>query len=302
MVQLVTSVTEIEASAENVAPLERTTPAPRRNWVLFGATVLGLVLLLYTSAADWFSTRTHEAELTGYSTALEEVTEAERTDEFERARIYNAGLPQGPLRDPFAVAEARSDHDGADESVYRSLLRVTPGEVMGRLTYPSLGIDLPVYHGTADAQLRRGVGHLYGSSLPVGGPGTHSVFTSHSGLAHAKLFTALPEAKVGEVFALEVLGRHLFYRVDLLQTVEPDEVGSLQLTAGDDNVTLITCTPIGINSHRLLVRGTRIEAPPTAQTEVPVGGTGLLAGFPWWALWFGLGATAAGAVFLRKPA
>lgn len=129
---------------------------------------------------------------------------------------------------------------------------------MGYVEIPSIGITLPIYHGTSDATLERGVGHLLGSSLPVGGESTHAVLTAHSGMASMKMFSDLDLLKVGDVFYLEVLGETLAYQVDQIKTVLPHDTTYLGITAGEDQCTLVTCTPFGVNTHRLLVRGSRI--------------------------------------------
>src|SRR5699024_511690 len=135
---------------------------------------------------------------------------------------------------------------------YLNTLHDNDSGVVGEVSYPELGISLPIYHGTSDEVLRQGIGHLYGSSLPVGGASTHSVMTSHSGLINASLFTDLPQAQVGDVFTVSVLGETLYYEVRNLDTVLPHETEGLGVVEGEDWTTLVTCTPIGVNSHRLL--------------------------------------------------
>lgn len=169
------------------------------------------------------------------------------------------------------------------------------------MTYPRLDVDLPIYHGTSPAVLRKGAGHVFGSSLPVGGAGSHAVVTSHSGYLH-KLFDDLHEARRGDVFAIDVLDQVLYYEVDRIETVLPDQTASLGIEPGQDLVTLVTCTPIGVNSHRLLVRGHRVDAPadPPAQTRLVGPGTERAwAAFPWWLVVLLAGGGTASAVVLR---
>lgn len=248
--------------------------------------VLGVILLAYPSAADWFATRNHNDEISGYVDAVEDMPEDAREAELEIARSYNAKMPQGPLRDPYAY-DIDPEAEGAAYADYQRLLETAPSDAMGQLRYPSAGISLPIYHGTSDPVISKGAGHLYGSSLPIGGPGTHAVLTSHSGLVNARLFSDLPQrAQKGDIFTVTVLGKTSRYRVDQILTVLPHESDALRIVDGEDYVTLITCTPLGVNTHRLLVRGERIGDAPVSDTESrTVPGDGLATGFPWWAVW-----------------
>lgn len=252
----------------------------------FGAMV-GIGALLYPAASDWFAAVGHRAEVSGYLREVEAMPAGEREAEFEIARQYNAFMPRGVLRDPYAPA-AGTDEFGTDSAyrAYEQVLSVSGNGVIGELRYPRLGIGLPIYHGTGDDVLSQGVGHLYGSSLPVGGPSTHSVLTSHSGLVRASLFTRLPAARVGDTFDVTVLGETHYYEVDRIETVLPHQTEGLGILPGEDLVTLITCTPTGINSHRLLVRGVRTAAPALSGEQTVVAGDGETAGFPWWAVAF----------------
>ena len=292
--------TVLERSAEFARPA--TSAKSRRAWatpiLLQIAAVIGIGALLYSSAADWFATLGHNAEVSGYVEAVDQLPDEDRLDALRVAREYNSHMPQGVLRDPYSQI-ANDPADAAAYASYEQVLRVSDNGVIGELRYPRLGIGLPVYHGTSDEVISKGAGHLYGSSLPVGGPSTHTVLTAHSGLVHASLFTPLPGAKLGDTFQITVLGETHYYRVDSIETVQPDHTGALRIVNGKDYVTLITCTPIGINSHRVLVRGERIANPDTAGTQV-VAGDGRTAGFPWWAVGF-LGGSAAVAYVLFAP-
>ncbi|MGO2140978.1 MAG: class C sortase [Leucobacter sp.] len=239
-----------------------------------------LTLGLYSTAADWFSTKNHNAELSGYLDAVQSSSDERLSEARRHAEAYNAVMPQGPLRDPFSDRNG-SAPDVAGYAAYEALLQVAPSETIGRVRYPEIGLSLPVYHGTSEEVLRKGAGHLYGSSLPIGGPGTHTVLTAHSGLVHASLFTPVLKAAIGDEFSVEVLGEAQWYRVDSIETVLPNETGALRIVPGSDYVTLITCTPLAVNTHRLLVRGERIEAPADS-FDPAVGGDGIEEGFPWW--------------------
>lgn len=263
--------------------------------------MIGIGAILYSNAADWFATRHHGSEISGYVDSVEQLPSAERIAEAQRAREYNAHLPQGVLRDPYLNPPDAEEEDAA-YAAYQQILQISDNGVIGELRYPRLGIGLPIYHGTSDDVLARGVGHLYGSSLPVGGPSTHSVLTSHSGLVHASLFSPLPRAAVGDTFRIEVLGDEHYYRVESVETVLPEATESLQIIAGEEHVTLVTCTPIGVNTHRLLVHGIRIALPD----DVGLGSRPLTshengAGFPWWLLWFGFGSGAVAFILFSPP-
>ena len=172
----------------------------------------------------------------------------------ELAIAYNEAIqPGAQLSDAFsneALLWASED--------YKNQLNVTGNGIMGYVNIPSLNIHLPIYHGTDSKTLEKGIGHLLGSSLPVGGDTTHSILTAHSGMASQKMFSDLPQLKIGDVFYLEVLGETLAYQVDQIKTVLPYDVTYLGIEEGRDLCTLVTCTPFGVNTHRLLVRGTRI--------------------------------------------
>lgn len=261
--------------------------------------MIGIGALLYSSAADWFATLNHDSEISGYIDSVEQLPDHEREAELQLARDYNAHMPQGVLRDPYSAPAEQNERDAAYRA-YEEVLRVSDNGVIGDLAYPRLGIGLPLYHGTSDEVLAKGAGHLYGSSLPVGGPSTHSVLTSHSGLLKASLFTPLPGARIGDTFQVTVLGETHYYEVDRIDTVEPEQTEGLRIVHGEDYVTLITCTPIGINSHRLLVRGVRVDA-PTSDDGRALAGDGRTAGFPWWAVGFAGGSAAVAWVLFAPP-
>lgn len=154
---------------------------------------------------------------------------------------------------------------------------------MARIRIPAIDVDLPIFHGTSDSVLEHGVGHLEGTALPVGGPSTHSVLTGHRGLASAELFTNLDRVDIGDTFTIEVFGEVLTYRVRETLVVEPEDTQSLLVQPGEDLLTLVTCTPLGINTHRILVMGERVI--PTPQTDLDAAGDSPdIPGFPWWSI------------------
>ncbi|MCG7415047.1 class C sortase [Microbacterium aurum] len=259
----------------------------------------GIGLLVYPDAADWFARRDHNAEISGYVDNVEQTVSGERGALLDAAYAYNDQLQPGPLTDPYLAQSDPTQSETAVYQAYEQLLSVSGSDAIGTLSYPAVGITLPIYHGTSDETLGRGVGHLYGSSMPVGGPSTHAVLTSHSGLPQAKLFTPLLGAKVGDTFWISVLGEDHYYRVQSTETVLPGETESLAIVPGQDLVTLFTCAPIGVNSHRFMVHAVRIADPP-ADAEQVIAGDGLTAGFPWWAVWF-VGGSLVVAVILFAP-
>lgn len=270
----------------------RRTRRPRWGWQqLLTAVVLvgGVAVLLYPTAADWFARRAHATEVSGYVDYAKSLPEQDRTSLLETAREFNKHIPVGPLRDPYQLNDEGQLIDQRDGlAAYERQLAAGPTGVMAQVQIPKVGVNLPVYHGTDEETLKHGAGHLYGSSLPVGGPSTHAVLTAHSGLPSAKLFTDLNQLKVGDLFSVTVLGESLYYAVDEIVVVEPDMGDHLRQVADQDLVTLITCTPTGVNTHRLLVRGIRTEA-PAAEQNAAQSGTSFAPnasspGFPWFAV------------------
>jgi sortase A len=245
----------------------------------------GVGVLVYPTAAQWFSDREHEREVTGYVEAVAELPSSARRGLLAEARAYNADLPRGPLRDPYTLGPTGEQQaTQADSDRYAAQLRLGDDDVMARLRVPAIDVDLPIRHGTSSPTLAEGLGHLFGTSLPVGGPGTHAVLTGHSGLVDATMFDDLHALDLGDTFTVDVAGETLTYEVDQVLTVLPDDASALRVADGEDLVTLITCTPTGVNTHRLLVRGHRVTVaePEAGQDVVP--GTGISAGFPWWAV------------------
>lgn len=195
-------------------------------------------------------------------------------DKLTAARTYNKKLAEsgqpilGEAVDPFSAAQGGSQASGEDsaskkDEEYQSLLNTGNG-VMGAIKVPKQSINLPIYHGTSEEALASGAGHLYGTSLPVGGKSTHSVITGHRGLVEALMFTRLDEVKEGDFFYIEVMGETLGYKVDRISVILPDDTSKLKIVPGEDRVTLMTCTPYGVNTHRLLISGHRVAIPMPA--------------------------------------
>lgn len=197
----------------------------------------------------------HQSQIhTQYQEQVEQVDDSAIRKAKELAIAYNEAIqPGAQMSDAFsndALLWASED--------YKNQLNVTGNGIMGYVNIPSINVHLPIYHGTDSKTLEKGIGHLLGSSLPVGGTTTHSILTAHSGMANQKMFSDLPQLKIGDVFYLEVLGETLAYQVDQIKTVLPYDVTYLSIEEERDLCTLVTCTPFGVNTHRLLVRGTRI--------------------------------------------
>ena len=216
----------------------------------------GISLLAYPAVSNLLYEKEQEELMEHYDSIVgENLTADEQAAELQECREYNRGLLQGGvlLTDPFDMSQL-------DPSAmpYAGLLNVDQEGGMAYLRIPAIDVELMIYHGTEEEVLQKGVGHLQGSSLPVGGAGTHCVLSAHTGLNDKKLFTDLDQLENGDIFYIHVLGEILAYQVDQIRVVLPEETEDLKINAREDYVTLVTCTPYGINTHRLLVRGTRV--------------------------------------------
>ena len=210
----------------------------------------GLSLLLYPTVSNYWNSLHQTKAVANYSDAMEKINQKEKQDAIDAAKAYNETLLSNAGR--FTPTEE-------EMNTYKSLLNADSTGMMGYIEIPEIQCELAVYHTVDEAVLQVGVGHLEGSSLPVGGSGTHCVLSSHRGLPSAKLFTDLDQMEIGDIFILHIYDQMLTYEVDQIAIVEPTDYGLLQIEEGQDLCTLFTCTPYGINSHRLLVRGHRIE-------------------------------------------
>ena len=211
--------------------------------------LVGISVLLYPSFSSYWNSRTQSRAIVDYESVLEQLEPEDYSAIFQSAYDYNDALREVafPLRDYGQVPG------------YHEALKIEGTKIIGYVKIEKIGVELPVYHGTSDLVLSRGVGHLEGTSLPVGGESTHSVMSAHRGLPSAKLFTDLDRLELGDTFQVTVLDQVLTYQVDQVKVITPSEFEDLQIVEGKDYCTLFTCTPYGINTHRLLVRGIRIE-------------------------------------------
>lgn len=235
--------------------------------------LLGLGILFYPSVSNLYNQWRQDQLADDYEDAVDDLSEDELEAAREAARAYNAALSP-TFSDAFTSADIPSDDE------YWQLLDVAGNGVMGTIEIPKIQVKLPIYHGTGETELQSGIGHLYGTSLPVGGAGTHSVLSGHRGLPSALLFTDLDQLQVGDRFGLHVLGETLAYEVDQVLVVEPTDVSSLMPEEGSDYCTLVTCTPYGVNTQRLLVRGHRVDSMGEA-AEVTTAGQ-VAQSFEWW--------------------
>lgn len=214
--------------------------------------LIGLSILLYPMVSDAWNRYRDSLLISNYSSSVSSDDNSEKIDSmWKAAQEYNEQIKQESVPDAFSV------RDGQTDSTYESLLNLNGDGMMGYVEIPVIDVSIPIYHYTTDESLEKGAGHLFGSSLPVGGKSTHCILSAHRGLPSAKLFTDLNLVEEGDVFYLHVLGKTLAYEVDQILTVLPEQTESLGITDGDDYVTLVTCTPYAVNTHRLLVRGTQ---------------------------------------------
>ncbi|MGO1580306.1 MAG: class C sortase [Peptoniphilaceae bacterium] len=220
------------------------------NLILIIFLILGFSLLLYPSIADLWNASRSTKIISDYNKNLEKFSDEEINKELEKARKYNQKL-----------LKKNHSTDMSDEELkeYFSNLNLGLGDVMARLEIPSINLRMPIYHGTDEKVLQSALGHIEWSSLPVGGESSHAVITGHRGLVSARLFTDIDQLIEGDTFNIYVLKEKLTYEVDQISIVEPHEINNILIEEGKDYVTLLTCTPYGINTHRLLVRGHRVD-------------------------------------------
>lgn len=210
----------------------------------------GLCLLLYPTVSDWWNSLHQTRAIASYTDAVENTSEEDLQAMLDAAYAYNEKLKNR------ASSFTLNEEEMAE---YESLLDLGGSGVMGVIEIPAIKVNLPIYHGTEEEVLQVAVGHITGSSLPVGGPGTHCLLSGHRGLPSARLFTDLDQIVEGDIFTITVLNHKITYQVDQIRIVLPEEVDQLSIVDGKDYCTLITCTPYGVNTHRILIRGQRIE-------------------------------------------
>ncbi|WP_072447264.1 class C sortase [Blautia sp. Marseille-P3201T] len=243
--------------------------------ILFGLMFLiGFGVLVYPTVSDQWNTYRQNRLISNYKSTVEEMTEVDFSEEWEKAEAFDAALVQNNL-----YGDVFGEDDGELENTeYWQVLNVADDGIMGYLSIPKINVKNAIYHGTGDKVLQTGIGHLNGTKLPIGGESTHSVLAAHRGLPTARLFTDIDQLKKGDMFYIHVLDKTFAYQVDqILDMVDKDDhetlENALQIEEGKDQVTLFTCTPYGVNSHRLLVRGTRVPYNGEEEAETSVAET-----------------------------
>ncbi len=216
--------------------------------------IVGTGIFLYPSISNYFAEKNHVEAIRNYDKMVVKIGEDSLKKEKEKAQTYNENLSGDPVHDPFVLGSGYALPEN-----YKEVLNLSEDGIMGYIQIPKILVDLPIYHGTSEEVLEKGVGHIQNTSVPIGGNSTHSVLTGHTGLPNAELFTRLDELVVGDIFYIHVLNDILTYKVYEIKVVLPDNIDELRITSGEDLVTLVTCTPYGVNSHRLLVKAKRVE-------------------------------------------
>lgn len=246
-----------KAKAQETSHMEEEMPKKKKKKkrVSFSTILLTLILLagvaifLYPTVSDWWNSMHATKAIAGYVSAVEEMSKEEKAEIFKAAKRYNDSRPNG-------VNFNLSDEEYAE---YEKILDITGTGIMGYIQIPSIAVDLPIYHTVDEGILQIAVGHIPGSSFPIGGKRTHAVLSGHRGLPSAKLFSDLDQLKEGDIFTVTVLDRIVTYQADQIRIVLPEETDELAIEDGKDYCTLSTCTPYGINTHRILLRGHRIK-------------------------------------------
>lgn len=227
--------------------------------------IIGLGIMLYPIISNLYIEHHQGNIIDEYNKTVESMPDDTLEKEREKAEGYNKMLTGNMIiTDPFDPEAQKKLEENSD---YYNILNIGNDNIIGYIKIPKINVSLSIYHGTSEDVLKRGVGHLQNTSFPIGGEGTHAVLSGHTGLSSAKLFTDLDKLEEGELFFIEVLGEKLAYKIDQIKIVEPSETSDLVIKSGEDYVTLVTCTPYGINSHRLLVRGTRIPYTEDVEKE-----------------------------------
>lgn len=243
----------------------------------------GLSLLLYPLVANQWNNHRQKQLISNYESVVADKEAAGKIDyaaEMKKAEAYNDALLPSILPDSFAVAEAQTEAD----SSYENSLNIAGDGMMGIVEIPKIDIKLPIYHGTSDEVLQKAAGHLEGSSLPIGGENTHAVISAHRGLPSASLFTDLDQLEIGDHFLIHVLDETLCYEVDQILVVDPEDTSALAVEDGEDLMTLLTCTPYGVNTQRLMVRGHRVpyKEQTVADEQTPLSGLSLHTNYLLW--------------------
>ena len=230
--------------------------------------LVGVGILVYPSVSEYLFEKNSSVAVSTYDDSIRRMEQAHMDELRSQAQAYNQRLAENNGYSKPALDEYNNPITPED---YWDILNVDGNGMMGYITIPRIHVTIPMYHGTEEEVLQVAIGHLQNTSLPVGGESTHAVLSGHRGLPSKALFTDLDQVQIGDVFYLTVLNETIYYQVDQILTVLPNETDALAITKGEDHVTLVTCTPYGVNSHRLLVRGTRMDYTPETGEAAPVG-------------------------------
>lgn len=236
---------------ETITSKNRSWLADRRTLIYLLIFLIGVSIMLYPVVSNLWNKHVFQMQVSSYDETVRS-GQVDLAKEMDTARQYNNALSPKEVPDAFSV------HEGKSDARYESILDLDENGMMGYVSIPSINVELPIYHYTNETTLKKGVGHLFGSSLPVGGKGTHTVLSAHRGLPSAKMFTDLNLLEAGDSFYIHILDKRLKYQVDRIDVVKPDETESLGIEEEKDLATLVTCTPYGVNTHRLLVREHRV--------------------------------------------
>lgn len=235
----------------------------KRKIVGFLFYIIGILVIAYPILSNFINSYNQTVVISNYEENVNKLSDDQKEKELQKAQKYNDELEND------GIVDISLNSSGEEEQEHESYLDVLNiGEAMGYISIPKIDVYLPIYHNTSEDVLQFGVGHLKGTSLPIGGKGTHSVLSGHTGLVRTKIFDDIDELEIGDKFYIYILGQTLTYQVDNIQIVEPDNVNAIERNSEKDYVTLLTCTPYMVNSHRLLVRGERIENDESEEIEV----------------------------------
>lgn len=232
----------------------------QNKWIALLAVSLILIggaIFAYPNVSNYLAEKEQAEAIRTYDSVVQNFSEEERKEELQKAQIYNENLAGDPVHDPFVAGSGY-----ALPSNYTQVLKLEEEGVMASIEIPKIKVNLPIFHGTSEETLAKGVGHIQATSLPIGGNSTHCVLTGHTGFPSAELFTKLDQMQENDIFYIHVLNQQLAYKVYEIKVILPDEIEELRITDGKDLVTLVTCTPYGINTHRLLVKASRTEYIP----------------------------------------
>lgn len=216
--------------------------------------IVGVIIFSYPTVSNYFAEKNQVEVIREYEEMVVQIDKDEIELEKEKAQTYNENLSGEPVHDPFIAGSGYALPEN-----YTEVLNISEDGAMAYIEIPKISVHLPIYHGTSDEVLQKGVGHIQSTSIPIGGESTHSVLTGHTGLPSAELFTRLDELEIGDIFYIHVLNDILTYKIYETKVILPDNIDELQITSGKDLITLVTCTPYGINTHRLLVKAERSE-------------------------------------------